>query len=271
MKYREEILDSAQKAFMKMKNDDEKGIKPLFRNREWNAVERKQNKEKKRVNWYKNTENKEIEYKTVLFVPVTKGGGLAKELKQREEELNKFNKERIKIVESGGVKIKDFLIKKDPFEKLKRDEKKCLICKSVENNSIKLACNTNNVGYQLFCNTCKENGIKKNYEGETSRSARLRGKEHLNDFKKKKEKSALYKHNILEHPNEEIDIGMKITRPFRDALSRQADEAVRINNSIASELLNSKTEFNHPTIARITVERRNKAKQITGVAQPGKT
>ena len=64
---------------------------------------------------------------------------------------------------------------------------------------------------------------------------------------------------------------MEIVRPFRDALTRQADEAVRINNSSPSELLNSKNEFNHPKIARVTVERKNKQKQRTGVAQPGKT
>jgi hypothetical protein len=71
-----------------------------------------------------------VEYKSVLFVPVTKGGKLAKELKKREEELNKFRKERIKIVEDGGVELKNFLVQKDPFPKLKCEKKKCLVCGS---------------------------------------------------------------------------------------------------------------------------------------------
>ena len=52
-------------------------------------------------------------------MPVTKGGVLAKELQKREEEINKSSKQRIKIVEDGGEKIKDFLVCKDPFPTLK--------------------------------------------------------------------------------------------------------------------------------------------------------
>ena len=41
----------------------------------------------------------------------------------------------------------------------------------------------------------------------------------------------LYKHKILEHPEEEnVNFKMEITGIFRDALIRQADEAVRIEN-----------------------------------------
>ena len=55
-------------------------------------------------NWYKSGQN-EIEYTTVLFVPITKGGTLAKEVRQREYELNKNSKIRIKIARrTTGVK-----------------------------------------------------------------------------------------------------------------------------------------------------------------------
>ena len=43
-----------------------------------------------------------------------------------------------------------------------------------------------------------------------------------------------------------------------NALTRQADEAVRIHSRGAEELLNSKSEFNHPPIARIIVEKKRK-------------
>ena len=61
----------------------------------------------------------------------------------------------------------------------------------------------------------------------------------------------------MEHPNEEIKVSMEITRPFRDALSRQSNEAIRIENRKPGELLNSKSEMNHPKIARIGVQNRN--------------
>ena len=38
-------------------------------------------------------------------------------MKQREIEINKFSEERIKIVESGGVKVEELLTKKNPFKK----------------------------------------------------------------------------------------------------------------------------------------------------------
>ena len=57
-----------------------------------------------------------------MFVPPTPGGALAKELKKREEELNRGSENRIKIVEKGGVKVENIWNKKDPFEKAKCKE-----------------------------------------------------------------------------------------------------------------------------------------------------
>ena len=55
-----------------------------------------------------------------------------------------------------------------------------------------------------------------------------------------------------------MEVEMEITGVFKDALSRQADEAVRIKSRKNSELMNSKSEFNHPPIARIVVEKKPK-------------
>ena len=77
-------------------------------------------------------------------------------------------------------------------------------------------------------------------------------------FKGKKNDSVLYKHKMMEHKNEEMKVKMEITGVFKDALSRQADEAVRIKSRNNWELMNSKSEFNHPPIARIVVEKKSK-------------
>ena len=81
-KYRTEILDSALVAYEKMVEADKDGTKPLFRDRNWNREQRNDEKMNRRLNWYKSEKNG-IEYKSILFVPVTKGGTLAKELKNR--------------------------------------------------------------------------------------------------------------------------------------------------------------------------------------------
>ena len=253
-KFRKEILDSAWKAFEKMLDDDAKGIKPLFRHREWKRKEREESKRNSKFNWYRNTKNSEIVYKSVLFVPPTPGGILAKELKIREKEINRNSKERIKIVEKSGQSIENILSKKDPFEKENCIEKACPICKNPEKKK-NILCNTNNVGYRWLCNTCKNRDKVKVYEGETSRSARLRGKEHLDGYRRKTSDNVLYKHKMTEHENEDADFSMEITGRFSDALTRQADEAVRIHGRKDEELLNSKSEFNHPPIARVVIQK----------------
>ena len=191
---------------------------------------------------------------------------MAKELQNRENELNKYNEERIKIVESGGVKIEELLTKKNPFKKGKCGETKCPLCMNKNpDGQIEILCNTNNIGYRWTCQNCKNENKKRVYEGESSRSARLRGKEHLQGFKNKNEANMLYKHRVLEHPEEEnIQFKMEITGLYKDALTRQANEAVRIKNCEKSEILNSKSQFNHPPISRIVVDKtkKNKANSV---------
>ena len=79
-------------------------------------------------------------------------------------------------------------------------------------------------------------------------------------YKNKKQDSVLYKHKVLEHEEEEVEFEMEITGVFQNALSRQSDESVRIQSRKSSELMNIKSQFNHPPIARIIVEKTNKYK-----------
>ena len=105
---------------------------------------------------------------------------------------------------------------------------------------------------------CQEKDKVKVYEGESGRSARLRGAEHVRDLELKRDKSALYKHAKNVHDGEGVKFKMEITKKFRDALTRQANEAVRIYSRPGHELLNSKSEFNHPPMARVVVQRKAK-------------
>ena len=62
----------------------------------------------------------------------------------------------------------------------------------------------------------------------------------------------------MSNDDEEVKFRMEITKKFKDALTRQADEAVRIFTQPGHQLLNSKSEFNHPPLARVVVEKRDK-------------
>ena len=155
--------------------------------------------------------------------------------------------------------MKSILVQKNPFPNPKCEKKSCLLCESNKPGGKSLPCNSSNVGYRLNCDTCSERGLNKVYEGETSRSARVRASEHLRDFKKGKHDSSLFKHKQNDHQNEEMKFSMSITKKFRDPLTRQANEAVRISNRKKSEIRNSKNESNHPPISRIVVEKTKKS------------
>ena len=65
----------------------------------------------------------ELFHKSILFATPIPGGVLAAELRQREADLNKHSEERIKIVEKGGLKIKDILGYKSSLHKSKCTQK----------------------------------------------------------------------------------------------------------------------------------------------------
>ena len=100
----------------------------------------------------------------------------------------------------------------------------------------------------IECQSCK-----RIYHGETSRKASVRAIEHCKQVQKGDDESPLVKHLKLEHP-EGSKFTLKVTGQFYDALTRQANESVRIQNS-AKASLNSKSEFNGPKIARISLEK----------------
>ena len=260
--YRKQILDSSLNAFDEMLEADRSGKRPLYRSKNWQTDIRRDKKSHKRLNWYKNGGKylNTPEYKTVLVVPVTKNGQLVKEVRQREYEINKNNSTRVKVVEDGGVQLKNFLVKKDPFPTLKCETKKCFICKSEKSENLQFACNSDNVGYRLQCDTCIERGKIRVYEGESSRSARIRGNEHLSDLKNQRSSSVLFKHKEKEHQFENMEISMKIIQKFKDPLTRQANEAVWIGQRIEKKgkLLDYKNEFHHPKITRIVAEKNTK-------------
>ena len=157
------------------------------------------------------------------------------------------------------MQMKNILVKKNPFPDEVCERKKCVLC-NTDSNSSRFPCSTNSVGYRLICETCEARGLLKVYEGETARSARTRGAEHLSQFKNERGDSALHKHRVSDHEGEEMKFRMEITDKFRDPLTRQANEAVRISKRKKNELLNSKNEFNHSPIARISVVRKENPK-----------
>ena len=200
-------------------------------------------------NWWKVTSDCQAKFTDILFVPPTPHGGLAKALRKREKELNENSNMKIRIIEKGGLKMKHLLSNPEPIQKRKCEVLRCPFCQpfhmiEVDSNQ---RCEAHNVGYEISCNSCQ---LK--YEGETHRKISVRGSEHVKALMKKDKNSPLYKHLQKHHPEGGCTFRLKVIRHFKDALTHQVDEAVRIQN-LQGLCMNSKSEFWAPPIKRITI------------------
>ena len=96
------------------------------------------------------------------------------------------------------------------------------------------------------------------YIGETGRTAVTRVMEHVRGNMGKKSENPMYKHLMDKHTDnmKNVKFEFGLTGKFRDPLTRQAEEGLRIaRQSKNLAILNTKSEFNHPPIARVKVSR----------------
>ena len=237
-KDRYEILRSGIGSYRNVKKKEEEGLRPFFRNKFFERNQRNNAKDSKKGNWFKQRDNK---FTTVFFVPPSPGSELLKMLKKTEEKYQLGENDRIKFVETSGRKFIDYFKSSDPFSIRCKPVDKCFACDSESER--KSDCKTTNIGYSILCKLCKVRGKDISYEGESARSAHLRGNEHLNDFKNKSKTSVMYKHVMNTHANEQSDVKfeMKVVGKFTNCLSRQIKESIRIRSKPASLLLNSKS------------------------------
>ena len=91
--FRYEVTKSAINAFETMMENEERGIRPIHRPKDWHRVERVEEKERKRRNWYKRGG-----FDSVLFVPSTPDG----KLKRMYHHAIRKSGLRIKVVERTG-------------------------------------------------------------------------------------------------------------------------------------------------------------------------
>ena len=196
-------------------------------------------------------DDKQIE--TVMFVPHTPNGELARLLQEADDRFTKGKAiGRVKMVERGGSTIKNILCK-NPWasEECGRGED-CFPCRSSDGRGGR--CQQEGVVYRIKCQECASRGVCSEYLGESSRTGFLRGGEHLDGLKSRCPKSPLWKHCLEQHDGQEVAFKMEIVRKHKSPLTRQIHESVAIENSSAKILMNSKSEYNGSKIPRIVVE-----------------
>ena len=255
---RHQIIQSGYKNYEKLLSKAEKGLRPFYRNHNFEKIARKREKSKKKNSWF-NKKGKvgADKFSSVFFVPSTPGSELLRMLKETESKFQISPTSRVKFVETSGRKYIDQLQVKDPWSENCNPPQNCFVCKNATKQT---NCKVANVGYSVVCETCRRKDVHKSYEGETCRNAHLRGKEHMRDILLKNEKSALYKHIKNDHAGEEetVEFRMNITGRFKSAMTRQIDEGIRIQNKPHETLLNSKSEFYGPAVKRKILEGQKK-------------
>ena len=182
-------------------------------------------------------------------------------LRTRAENISADPDLKIRFIEQGSVKIKNLLVKANPFPTADCIDALCPICKKTSVSEpgdkpiFRAPCSTEGVGYRIVCINCKEQGKLSSYEGETGRPAKVRFIEHIKKLNKKSELSTLHKHHSSQHPKDPNRWHFSITSVFKDPLTRQVDEAVRISRLPPESILNSKSEINHAPLNRISIKK----------------
>ena len=116
-------MERALGIFEKMRQEDEEGVRPMNRPRNWQVEERRKKKKEKRHSW-----SSKGGYIAPLFVPATPGGELAQMLRKVVED-EADSELRFKVVESGGRTIKSILQKSNPTATPGCANRDCLACK----------------------------------------------------------------------------------------------------------------------------------------------
>ena len=109
-------------------------------------------------------------------------------------------------------------------------------------------CRKTGAGYQIDCIVCGEVAVTNKYEGATGKNLFNRGENHVNDVKKKRAHSPLWKHIMEKHNGVMVvpifsHFQMKLTQFFSKPQRRKANEDVRIAKLDPDVRMNSEDEF----------------------------
>ena len=144
----------------------------------------------------------------------------------------------IKVIEKAGTKVKRMLQRNNPFKAGECNDERCFVCSTSKKGN----CRKPGVTYDIRCEgDCDEDA----YNGETFKNTFARGKEHLDDYEKKRSSSVMWKHCQKKHGGVEQQFNMRVVDcSRRDPMMRQILEAIHINELPEDKRMNDKKEWN---------------------------
>ena len=249
-KFRREVFGKAVKRFKRELRDHQAGRRDLYRTREERIKVREENGGKSTSDsWFKEAKTKGGKPVTSVFkIPYT-GGRLKESVQEALDDWNRPKGIRVKVQEGGGVKLKDELVRQDPFPRLSCGRDKCPL-----GQECKEKCYQDHVNYKMECVECERNrttrgGIKYEYYGESSRGCYERYEGHIEAYRggEGTEKGFMWNHAKEVHEGRK-DLSFKMVRlsTSKDPMRRVLEESVRINQVKRERqvcLMNTKSEY----------------------------
>ena len=116
-------------------------------------------------------------------------------------------------------------------------------------------CRDTGISYKINCTE----ECEYEYTGQTSTNGYTRGRKHEEDYKAKRDESALWKHCVNVHNNELQTFRMTIVDKCRnDPTKRQILESIRMHKVPVEQVMNSRSEWNSTKLPRISINTDNK-------------
>ena len=251
-KYRRSTLAHAYRIYDKMKKEDQEGIRPLHRPKDWDMEDRRIQKRKKKRSWA--TSGGQT---APIIIPATPNSELLYLLRDVAEK-EAVPGVKFKIVEKGGVTVKHMTQKSNPMATPGCPDANCVGC--LEERGKGGPCRQGNIGYQMECRLCDDKFQLTNkqldrttYVGETSRNLFTRGNEHIGKYVSKNEDSFILNHQAEQHNCQPAHFTAKVTGSYGDCLTRQVAEGVAIRRCMTT-VLNSKSEWHQPALWKVRSE-----------------
>ena len=142
------VLQHAERIYEQMRKEDAEGTIPMYREKGYQRVERKKKKEAKKNNW-----SSKGGYIAPIMVLPTPNGELA-EILRGVVEQEKQSGLKFKIMETGGVTIKSWLQKSNPFATPGCADTSCVPCKG--DRGVGGNCRKSNIQYSMECGLCPD-------------------------------------------------------------------------------------------------------------------
>ena len=181
-------------------------------------------------------------------MPATPGAELAGKIREAlSQDMERIGKS-VRVVETGGVKLKDSLVRADLTGCFWPD---CLLCRdNAPGNHTRRG-----AVYSGECKICADSGITAKYDGETGHSGYQRiNMGHKTSIVSRNINNAFGKHIKTHHPEHQGSHKMfkfSLTNVSRTCLVRQITEGVVIQNSNSMIQMNGKSEWHQPATRRV--------------------